>query len=341
MIARTVVRLWPAAGSILLLAGCSGNQSALDPAGPHAARIESLWWLFFWVCAVVYVVVIAGLFVGLRRGAGRNAPETTPDPTGERRRVGVIAAAVAATALILFLFTGASYLTDRAMATGGAGDPSAIHITLTGHQWWWEVTYDDPVPVRQITTANEIHIPRGRAISIALRSPDVIHSLWIPNLDGKKDLIPGRDNIIAFRADRIGTYRGQCAEFCGAQHANMALLMVVESGDDFRRWQEEQRAPAAEPTSDEARHGRDVLLSSSCVLCHTVHGTAAGGRTGPDLTHVASRATLAAATIPNTPGHMAAWIVDPQRIKSGVRMPTNGLSPPDLQALLAYLRDLK
>lgn len=327
----------------LELASCAGNgsQSALDSAGPQAGRIEDLWWLFFWVCTAVYVVVMVALVAGLRRGSFRLRDVVlSQSPDDDRRRTRGVGIAVIITAFIIVALTVASYLTDRALATAGTGDSDAIRIELTGHQWWWEVIYDDPTPSRRVSTANEIHIPVGRTIAMTLRATDVIHTFWVPNLHGKQDLIPGRTNEIRFRADRIGTFRGQCAEFCGAQHANMALLMKVESADDFERWRSSQVAPAARPSNDEQQRGRDAFLSSSCVLCHAIRGTPAGGKVAPDLTHVASRETLAAGTIPNTPGHMAAWIVDPQRIKEGAHMPTTGIQPEDLQALLAYLRSL-
>lgn len=337
---------WHAIGAMLALtvAGCGGNgsQSALDPAGSQAGHIEALWWVFFWVSVAVYVLVVAALLIGLTRGPFRLRDVVlTPDPDGERRRTRVVGTALAATALILAALTGASYVTDRALATAGAGDGDAVRIDLTGRQWWWEVVYTDPTPSRRVTTANEIHVPVGRTVAMRLRASDVIHSFWAPNLHGKQDLIPGRDNEIRFRADRIGTFRGQCAEFCGAQHANMALLMKVESQADFDAWRESQLGPAREPASDEERRGRDVFLRSSCVLCHAIRGTTAGGKVAPDLTHMASRETLAAGTIPNTAGHLAAWVVDPQQIKAGTHMPTNGLAPEDLQALLAYLRSLQ
>lgn len=327
----------------LLTTGCAGNgsQSALDPAGPQAAHIEDLWWLFFWVCAVVYVLVIAALLVGLSRGPFRLRDVVlAPDPNGERQRTHTVGAAIGITALILIVLTGASYVTDRALATAGTND-DPIRIELTGHQWWWEVVYDDPIPARRLTTANEIHIPAGRTVALRLRALDVIHSFWAPNFDGKQDLIPGRTNEIRFRADRIGTFRGQCAEFCGIQHAHMAFTITAETPSDFERWRDAQLASAAEPSTDKQQHGRDVFMTSSCVMCHAIRGTSAGGKIAPDLTHVASRETLAAGTIPNTVGHMAAWVVDPQRIKGGAHMPVNGLQPADLQALLAYLRSLQ
>jgi cytochrome c oxidase subunit 2 len=342
MAARAMLR-WLSAGALALTASCArNNQSALDAAGTHADRIESLWWVFFWGCTVVYVVVIAALFYGvLRRREGGSSVAAEPGTEVDRRRATVVWAAVGVTMLTIVALTAASYVTDRALATDGI-DNVAVTIKLTGHQWWWEVIYDDPVPVRRVTTANEIHLPVGRTAEIQLQSTDVIHSFWVPNLNGKQDLVPGRStNAIRVRPMRTGTFRGQCAEFCGAQHANMALLVRVESQDDFEKWRDAQLAPAADPTSDEQRHGRVVFMNSSCVLCHTIRGTDAASRAGPDLTHLASRETLAAATIPNAIGHLAAWVADPQGIKEGAHMPTNGLDPEDLQALVAYLWTLE
>jgi cytochrome c oxidase subunit II len=176
---------------------------------------------------------------------------------------------------------------------------------------------------------------------LTLRSVDVIHSFWVPNLQGKKDLIPGRVNTLYLQADRPGVFRGQCAEFCGLQHAHMALHVVAESEDDFAHWQEQQRRAAPEPATEEQRRGRDVFLSNSCVLCHAINGTSAGGVTGPNLTHVASRISLAAGTLPNTRGHLAGWIVDPQLRKPGNNMPPNLLRGNDLQSLLSYLETLR
>jgi cytochrome c oxidase subunit II len=169
----------------------------------------------------------------------------------------------------------------------------------------------------------------------------VIHSFWVPNLHGKKDVIPGQVNTLRLQADRPGVFRGQCAEFCGFQHANMALYVIAEPEDQFARWQEQQRRPAPEPTTDQQRKGREVFLAGSCVLCHAIAGTSAGGVTGPNLTHVASRLSLAAGTLPNTRGHLAGWIIDPQLRKPGNNMPPNLLRGDELQALLSYLETLR
>jgi cytochrome c oxidase subunit II len=324
-------------------AGCGGTQSALDPAGPGAARIGDIWWLMLFVCAGVLVLVMAALVWAIarrRRPAGELASETLRlNPQRERRMGQVVGVSIGITVAILFLFLAASFWIGRELIAP-PGEP-ALSIDVTAQRWWWDVRYTDPVPSRGFTTANEIHIPVGRPVELTLRSVDVIHSFWVPNLQGKKDLIPGQVNTLHLQADRPGVFRGQCAEFCGLQHAHMALYVVAEPEEEFARWQARQRQPAPEPTTDEQRDGLGVFLSSSCVLCHTINGTSAGGVTGPNLTHVASRLSLGAGTLPNTRGHLAGWIVDPQLQKPGNNMPPNLLRPDELQALLSYLEILR
>jgi cytochrome c oxidase subunit II len=316
--------------SCLLAAGCGGTQSALDPAGPGAARIGQLWWLMLSVCGAVFLLVVAMLlWATLRRrrpDLASGSAFVRPEPGRERGIALAVGGAVAITALIVLLFVVASFW---------------IGIEVIAQRWWWAVRYDDPVPANSFSTANEIHIPVGRPVLLTLRSVDVIHSLWVPNLQGKKDLIPGQVNTLWLQADRPGVFRGQCAEFCGLQHAHMALYVVAQEEADFARWQAEQRRPAPEPATAEQRQGRDLFLSGSCVLCHAINGTSAGGVMGPNLTHVASRLSLAAGTLPNTRGHLAGWIVDPQLRKPGNNMPPNLLRGDELQALLAYLETLR
>jgi cytochrome c oxidase subunit 2 len=192
-----------------------------------------------------------------------------------------------------------------------------------------------------VTTANEIHVPVGRAVEFELTSVDVIHSFWAPNFHGKKDLVPGHPTTHWFKAERAGTFRGQCAEFCGMQHAHMRFVIVSEPPAEFNAWLDAQRQSAPAPQTDAQKRGQQVFLNSSCVLCHTVQGTPARGMVGPDLTHIAGRKMLAAGTMPNTEGHLGGWIIDPQQIKPGVRMPQNQLSAADLRALLDYLESLQ
>jgi cytochrome c oxidase subunit II len=312
-------------------------QSMLGAAGPHAAGVESLWWLFFWITAGVYVLVMIALLVAVLR---RRRPVDPRDPAASRRAGVVITGATGVTLVLLFVLLISSVRTGR-YSIQGLADPSHLNIKLTGNQWWWNVEYESTIASQRVRTANEIHIPTGRPVLLKLRSSDVIHSFWVPNLAGKKDLIPGHETELWIQADRPGVYRGQCAEFCGPQHAHMALAVVAEPADKYAAWLDAQRRPAAEPQDQFTKRGRDVFLSGPCVMCHSIRGTGAGGRTAPDLTHLASRLTLAAGTVPNTPGHLAGWITDAQGIKPGNRMPTIGIGGEDLQALLKYLQTLK
>jgi cytochrome c oxidase subunit 2 len=202
------------------------------------------------------------------------------------------------------------------------------------------VQYEDPSYDRRVSTANEIHIPVGRKVRVEVQSRDVIHSFWVPALHGKLDLIPGYTGTTYFRADRPGTYRGRCAEYCGLQHAHMDVLVIAEPPARFAAWYEAQLRSAPPPADTLQQKGQQVFLAHACSLCHTIRGTQAGSRVGPDLTHLASRTTLAAGTVPNTRGHLGGWVLDPQRIKPGVRMPPNQLASDELHALLAYLQSL-
>jgi cytochrome c oxidase subunit II len=331
-----------AAGVALLalgVAACSGNPSALDPVGPSATRIAGLFWLMLVVAAAVWLLTVGAAAAAFWVGRGRGSPSL--DETGERRRGRAVAAAVAATALILILFVGASFVTDRELLALER-DP-AVEIEVTAHQWWWEVRYLDPQPDRVFTTANEIHVPVGGTVKLHLHSTDVIHSFWLPNVGPKRDVIPGRDNVLWLRVDEPGTWLGRCSEFCGYQHAKMLITLVAEPEDAFERWRAEQAAPARPPSDPLARRGERVFASSPCVMCHVVRGSPASGysASAPDLTHLASRRTIAAGAAPNEPGWLAGWIVDPQGLKPGAHMPPMLLAPDDLQALLAYLRGLR
>jgi cytochrome c oxidase subunit 2 len=321
------------------------SQSALHPAGPQAERIIDLWWMMLYVTGAVFLVVMGFLVASLVRrrrpygGEAADAADVKPEPSVERRMSHVVLTGVALTVVILFVFLVRSYVTGRALDS--VREQDHLTVTVVGHQWWWEVRYDNSTAAYVLTTANEIHLPVGRPVLFKLTSTDVIHSFWVPNLHGKTDLVPGHQNVTWLKADREGTYRGQCAEFCGHQHAHMAFTVVVEPYDKFKSWYDAQLAPAAEPANASQARGRHVFLSSPCVMCHTVRGTDAGSRVGPELTHVASRGTIAAGTLENTRGHLAGWVVDSQQVKPGNRMPPNSLEPADLEALLDYLQSLK
>jgi len=320
---------------LLPLAGCS--VAALQPRGDGAAEIARLFWFFTAICAAVWVLVVAALLLSIRR----RGPERDPlnvEMQGERRAVGVVGVCTAATVVVIAALTLLSYFTGKSLA--GLGGPDELKVTITGQQWWWDIRYEDDTPSNIFSTANEIHIPTGRPVRLQLQSTDVIHSFWMPSITGKQDLIPGQQNGITIKAEKAGKYRGQCAEFCGHQHAHMALLVVAEEPEKFEAWLASQRNTAPEPQTDSTKRGRDLFVSQTCGMCHNVRGTTATAILGPDLTHVASRPTLAAGTLLNHRGQLAGWIVDPQAIKPGVRMPPNQLQPEDLQALLDYLQTL-
>jgi cytochrome c oxidase subunit 2 len=315
----------------LLAAGC--RYVALDNAGPEATRITNLHWLAFWILGAVWFAVMGFLAASLHRRARSSTPQ------GERRRAQTVVGATIVSTLLLLIVLTASVLAGRAIATPQG--PEALPIEIVGHQWWWEVRYPSFAPADEVVTANEIHVPVGRPIRLELSSVDVIHSFWVPNVQGKKDLLPGRPTTHLFRVERPGVYRGQCAEFCGYQHAHMGLLLIAEEPARFDAWLAGQRKLAVEPDDPSQRHGREVFLSAPCVLCHTIRGAGAFGHKAPDLTHLANRRMIAAATLLNTPGHLAGWIADPQRIKPGTRMPPNFLAGADLNDLVSYLGSLQ
>jgi cytochrome c oxidase subunit 2 len=317
------------------LTACTGLQSTLDVRGPGAERIAALWWLMLGVAAVVYAIVIAILLRIAFRGPGEPSAPLAED----RAKRWITVGGVALPAVILTAVFVVSLRTLSALRPAAA--PSDLTIQVTGRQWWWEIRYPGRTPSDDAVTANEIHIPTGRRVRLALTSTDVIHSLWVPNLQGKTDLVPGRTTVMWLQADRPGVSRGQCAEYCGLQHTRMSLLVVAESAADFDRWLAVQRQPAASPADSLARRGREVFLSLPCAYCHALRDAPTPGREGPDLTHLASRLTLAAGTLSNTPAHLAEWIASPQRLKPGNKMPTTELTPEQLRALVHYLGTLR
>ena len=317
-------------------------QNALRPEGVQAAHIYKLWQIMLWTCTGVFVAVMIAFVLALWR-APRATERTPPDTAAIREPEPHLSRAVTIAGIVsvigLFGLLIASVATDRALASLPLKDGIAIEVN--GLQWWWQATYYPGDPTRSFDTANELHIPVGRPVLLKLQSPDVIHSFWVPNLTGKKDLIPGHVLTLQLRADRAGTYRGQCAEYCGYQHAKMAFLVIAEDPAQYEQWAQAQRAPAREPVDDVMKRGQQVFLSSPCVMCHAIQGTAANAKTAPDLTHLASRETIAAGILPNTTGNRAGWIANPQQIKPGTNMPAVALPPADFQALLAYLDSLK
>jgi cytochrome c oxidase subunit 2 len=320
---------------VALLSSCQGVQSALSPKGSAALDVAGWWWIMFWIAVVVFAVVLGLLLIALFR-THRRAESNEEAPKRERGWLTfvVIAGAIVPAAVLLALMAANVY--SEQVVEAAAKSP-ALTIEIIGHQWWWEVHY----PQADVTTANEIHIPAGKRVNLKLTSADVIHSFWAPELAAKTDLIPGRTNTLTIEADHPGIYRGQCAEFCGVEHANMAFLVIADAPDAFKGWLARQQKPAPEPATPETKKGEQVFQGSACVYCHTVRGTNASSDVGPDLTHLASRHTLAAGTLTNTRANLAGWIVNSQAIKPGNKMPPMYLNPSDLQALLAYLETLK
>jgi cytochrome c oxidase subunit II len=314
------------------------TPNMLDPRGEAARIIAEEWWIQFAMGMAVYVVVV-GILLYIyfaRRAQTRAVADLAVDmEPAERGRWWIWIGGVIIPIVILAISLGVSLRSQRSLAA--PSQPPVAVIEIIGHQWWWEVRYPD----EGVVTANEIRIPVGQPVQIVLSSADVIHSFWVPQLGGKIDLVPGRVNQTWIQADAAGVFRGICAEFCGLQHARMQLVVVVESEDRYAAWLERERQPAPAPQDELVRIGQQVFMGSSCVYCHTVRGTNATSTVGPDLTHIASRLTLAAGIIENNPGNMAAWILDPQNIKPGNLMPPTNLSAEELQAMLAYLETLR
>lgn len=317
---------------LLWLSGCDNRPSMLDPQGPAAARVTDLWWLLFWMATGVFIVVLGFLLLALFRQRRSHPDEGVVTRRGARI---VLWGGVIGPGLILLIVFGGTIWTLRALATPPIDDAYTVHVV--GRQWWWEVQY----PTQQFTTANEIRIPVGEPVRFVLSSPNVIHSFWVPELQGKMDLVPGRTNSMWLQADRPGVYRGECAEFCGVQHAKMNFLVIAMSQDEFAAWVRQQQAPAATPTDPLAQQGQQVFFDAKCMDCHAIKGTDATGQLGPDLTHLASRQTIGSALLENNLGNLGGWVSNPQHAKPGSLMPPANLTGTELQALLAYLVTLE
>jgi cytochrome c oxidase subunit II len=330
-------RSWLGCLSLFALSGCGGGSSALTGGGPAATTIASLTWVLVGILAAVYLVVMAALIHAVSRGRRH-----TLEPGAPRADRGALVAMVTAGAIIPFMVLTALLLaTLHVLAVVlPVQTPDALAIEVRGQQWWWEFEYGgDGGAVR---TANELHIPTGRRVILRLHAYDVIHSLWVPALQGKLDLIPGKTNVTWLQADRPGIYRGQCAEFCGIQHAQMAFVVIAHPPAAFDAWLLAERRPSVPPADDQARRGERLFVDRGCASCHTIRGGLAFfGRFGPDLTHVASRRTLAAGVLDNSRGSLAGWIANPQTLKPGSRMPHTPLAVEDFHAIVHYVSALR
>lgn len=311
--------------------------STLDPRGPAAANIATLWWILLAVGGVVFgiVLLLVVLSIARRRGGTLDEPGSADRPPAASERRWILVGGAALPALILALTMGLNLRSISALA--GPPRPIELTVEIVGRMWWWEVRY----PEHGFATANEIHVPVGQPVALRLSSADVIHSLWVPQLGGKMDLVPGHANTTWLQADAAGVYRGRCAEFCGLQHARMDLLVVAHPPDEFEAWLTRERAHAVEPTDPTAREGMYLLMRPSCVRCHTIRGTAAQGTEGPDLTHVGSRLIIAGGALPNNRGTLAGWIADPQGNKPGSKMPDEGIDLETARKIAVYLEGLE
>jgi len=311
-------------------------QNTLAPAGEVARDILSLFRLIFWMAVVVFVVVQGLLVYAIFRF--RRKPGDTAMPAQVHGNTPLEVAWTIAPAVILAVIAVPTIGTIGKLAEP-PDDKPIVQVNVTGHQWWWEFQYSDS----GVVTANELHIPVGSRVNATLRSADIIHSFWVPRLSGKSDLFPGsRTTSRWFDADQPGEYQGQCAEFCGASHAHMKFRVIAQTQADFDAWVRAQKAPAATPTG-RAADGAALFTNPSklCYTCHTIDGTTAQGKVGPNLTHFASRGTLAAGLFERTDENIATWLRDPLAVKPGSKMPNLGLSDTDIQTLVTYLQALK
>jgi cytochrome c oxidase subunit 2 len=344
----------------LLLAASDGspqNLSIFDPVSPPAESIHHLSILVLAITGGIFLVVESVLIYSLLRFRRRGVPGTSEPPQVYGSKP-IEIAWTAAPALIVFVLTLVVARTEWEVRIDPNNlppdltDSQPLRIRVIGHQWWWEFNYerygDEKIG---FVTANELHVPASnrsvpserRPVFLTLLSEDVAHSFWVPRLAGKTDLIPGRTNDMWFETERTGVYLGQCAEYCGTQHANMLLRVYVDSAEEFARWMDSQKKNGRDSNDAEVRKGKEVFLAQSCINCHRVGGTPARGTFGPDLTHLMSRDTLAAGMVPNDREgkKLREWIANPQTIKTGCLMPAFGLSESDLDRVVRYLRSLE
>jgi cytochrome c oxidase subunit 2 len=331
---RRAVLLTPTA-ALLAIAGCDAPLSIFSRASDSARSVSYITWFMIILSAVVFTGVMALYVVAMRRNRDRNPADVDLSERG----VGWIVwgGAVMPGFVLLVLFV-------LGMAAMGRypEPPPVVTIHVTGHQWWWDVEYEFPNMSEHFRTANEIHVPVGRPSRLVLTTADVIHSFWVPQLQGKLDLIPGDTNDLRLLPRRTGVFAGTCAEFCGQQHAHMGIRVIVDDTTTFKQWAAQQLADAQPPGDPSAAEGEQLFVGGPCAMCHTVRGTSANGQVAPDLTHVGSRLTIAAGTLPNTLGNLEGWIANAQAIKPGAKMPTlSAYTGPQLRAVAAYVASLK
>ena len=334
--------LFISSGVLLVATGCAGvSSSVFNPASRSAQATSQLTVIVFIIAAVVFLVVEGMLlYTTLRfKRKNKNAAELPSQTEGNIRLEIAWTIVPAVVLVIVFVF---SIGTLRAVAYqpgtfSGTTTSNTVNVKVVAHQWYWEFDYPD----QKIVTANDLHIPEGVPVKVSLESADVIHSFWVPELGGKTDVIPGHTNITWIQADKVGTYPGQCSEFCGVEHAKMRLEVIVETPEQFNAWLQQQQAPAVTNLTGDAADGEQIFMKGACVACHMINGTDAAGLVGPNLTHFASRQTFAGSILANNAQNVSNWLADPQAIKPGNQMPNLHLSDSDIQKLTAFLESLK
>lgn len=332
--------------AFLLLAGCERRQDMLYTDGPGAGSIAWLSWFVFILFCVVTIVMWVLILGGILRRRGSFDTHEPFDVGGGQGWLAiggfVIPVVILFVSFILSLRGMAEFPMHEDHESHNGSSSAAPDIRIIGHQWWWEVQYIGGPVDQRFTTANEIHVPVGRPVNIALETADVLHSFWVPKLQGKVDMVPGYVNNLRLEAAQEGVYRGQCSQYCGAQHANMAVIVVAQQPKDYEAWRAHMVQPASQPSTRQEIQGQEVFLSAPCANCHAVRGTGAGGIVAPDLTHIASRQGLAANMFPNDDADLEAWVTHAQSLKPEVVMPNiTQFDGVELRALVAYLRQLK
>jgi len=325
----------PLAGLALMSAGCdfANPRTTISPQTAYGRSIQDVYVQIFWWTAAIFVVVESILIYAILKYRAKGEIHEKPEQVHGNTQLEVAWTIVPAVILVFIAVP-----TIRTIfAIAAEAPPNALHINVTGKQWFWNFEY----PEYGIRTANEIHVPVGRPVELHLQSGDIIHSFWVPRIGGKRDLIPNRTNRITFTAEKAGYYPGQCAEFCGASHALMRIDFYADEPVKFQEWVANQQAPAAAPTDPKASEGATAFLTAGCIACHRINGTPAVAQIGPDLTHVGSRTQIAAGILENTPENMARWIRNPQAVKPGALMAKLPLTDTQVDSIVAYLQGLK
>lgn len=346
---RAFVKSALAGAGVLALEGCRTAQSTFDTHGTAARRISHLEAGMTILFIVITVIMWALFAIAFYKRRGTLAEHEPIEATGGEAWIAIGGLFIPLAVLTVLFVLGLGLLRDfpihgmhGAAQHHGMAKSMKPDILIVGHQWWWEIHYLSDDPSKIVVTANELHLPVGKPVNLRLETRDVMHSFWVPALHGKVDLIPGMPNYLRIVATQPGTYEGQCAEFCGEEHARMRLLAIVQTPDEFNAWLDAQRQPGQAPSSDQAKDGQKLFLGGPCANCHTVRGTQAGGTVGPDLTHIGSRQMIASDYYNNNDAYLEAWITHAQSLKPGARMPNiTQFSGQQLGDLVAYLRQLQ